>query len=153
MTTRLPSALALAAVLSLAACDSPTEPGEVAGNWALASIGEMTLPAVTMDDANGRAETLADTLRLKADGTGTRIGIQRYRGPNATAWNPTTRVERPVVFTLRDGRLEITSVCGPLELCAPGPHYTGSLGAGELRLRGGGGQPGGPAYLYRRAGR
>jgi hypothetical protein len=56
-----------------------------------------------------------------------------------------TAIERRLSYQLRGEAIEITDLCGPLELCAPPPHWTGRLTSDALRLNG----EAGP-YVYRR---
>lgn len=145
---------ALAAVLFTAgACDLSLESGSLAGTYALASYGGDPLPAVAFDDTErGRLELLADTLRLRGDGTGSRVTVSRWRPPGATATLPTERRESQLGYEVRGNRLEISFVCGPHELCAEGPHLTGRANGASIRLTVITTRPEGGVYLFRRIG-
>ena len=54
-------------------CESVLEPAGGAGTYVLESVGGRPLPAVVWHDELVRATILADTFRLRSDGTGTRV--------------------------------------------------------------------------------
>ena len=130
---------ALAAlVLSTVACQQSSAPefsrsGEEAV-YVLRSVAAAPLPAVVIDNGYAVVTFVADTLRLRPDGSGVQVIAERTRD----AGQP--EVEgmqvRPLHYTVVGNRIEVSLVCPPtaLMLCAAPPHYRGTLTTTGLRL-------------------
>lgn len=79
---------------------------------------------------------LADTIRLQPEATGTKVSaidVEYLKEPNRDG---PARMDPRISYELKGESIEITDLCGPLELCAPPPHWTGRVTVDELRLDG-----------------
>lgn len=150
MPTPFRTLLALAALLTAAsACDSPVEPGDLAGTYALVQVNGAPLPAVTFEEPHLRIERLSDVLQLKTDGTGRQVVQLRTTHP-ATGKPPEVEtVTWELGFAARDARVEISYFCPPNALCIAGPHLTGRL-EGQVLLLAERPDMGGHRFRYRR---
>jgi hypothetical protein len=111
--TRLASAVL--ALLAFTACDDdPLRPEDAAGAYVLRTVRGEPLPAVLWEGDGMQFRVLADTLHLNADGTGREIWLLELSGQRAAQ---SSRLERPLQFEIRDGRLEGTYLCPPSLYC------------------------------------
>src|SRR5438309_8738627 len=97
-----------------AGCRAPFSPSDVAGTYALKRIANDPLP--TMLFTSG-LDVAADTLRLNADGYGTRVFVlnidPRYAGHDSG------RREGDFQFIIVKGHIELTFPCPRNETCIP----------------------------------
>lgn len=100
--------LALAVVIAGLGCDDPLGPEDVVGTYVLRTVREQPLPVIVMENENVTARLLADTIRLRRNGTGTEVAVYELTG---TVTNPSNRIEREIEFEVRDGRLDGGYVC------------------------------------------
>jgi hypothetical protein len=77
----LPSpALALVALaLATTACSSPLEPEQVGGVYVLREVNGRPATEATVSDGVREFRMIADTVRFREDGSGTRVSIQAVR--------------------------------------------------------------------------
>lgn len=111
------------------ACSDALGPDAFAGRYQLHRVGPETLPTVLYVAGNDTGYVLAHTFLLGDDGGGTVAAVIEHRGAagvDTVAW------DRPVRLAVVAEGIEITIVCGPLELCTPGPHYVGRHSAEGL---------------------
>jgi hypothetical protein len=109
----------------VAGCTDVLSPVDYFGEYALTRVGGNALPAFVFDNGSVSAVVVADTIRIRSDGTGSRTGVWIYTnvGPQLAITAP-NRVEgtSEFVYKVVKNRLEMTTVCGPLANCAPPPH-------------------------------
>jgi hypothetical protein len=112
------------------ACDASTAPNDFVAEYALISLDAQALPVALpvgspLDEAGTRV--LADTLRLRADGTGVRI--MRY-GVGSTSAIVIVRDE--LRWRAIGDALEVSFPCDDVVLasCIAPPHLAGHFGAG-----------------------
>jgi hypothetical protein len=135
-TSRRSRAALLATVL-LAGCGEPLGPEDVAGTYVLRSVAGELLPAVAVASDDATFRIVADTLRLRADGTGRRLTTTEIEPAVAPAGGngpEVVRGERALRFRVVSARVEIEYVCGINEMCVAPPHLSGRRGRGELRI-------------------
>lgn len=113
--------------------------------YVLESVGGKPLPALVFESESVRAQILTDTVRLQPDGTGTKVYALDVEYLKAPHRDGSTLIDRRISYQLKGDAIEITNICGPAELCAPPPHWTGRITSDTLRLNG---EPG--PYVYRR---
>ena len=121
---RAPLLAALLAGAVALGCGDSLGPDDVAGRYALQAIAGEPLPAVSFTGADVTVRVLAETLVLRADGTGTATvheEVEELSLPPGTTRSD-RRWERALRFRARDDRLEIEFICGPGELCVRPPH-------------------------------
>lgn len=129
MRPRILLALAVPAVL---ACESgllPQPQAEVAGTFAL----DVSDGPVVLQWASVRATLLADTLRLKSDGTLVRSGRTHY--DYDTFPDTTVSSTVPYLHQTEGFRIELEYVCPPNALCSPPPHLWGTVTGESLVLK------------------
>lgn len=123
---RLRTALSLALVApALLACESVVSDDAPA----LPATFVLETP-MTYESAGGRLTLLADTLRLSADGSALRSTRSVSTFANRT--DTTFRADARYAFELTGDGIELTYICGPAELCAPAPHYSGRFDNGRM---------------------
>lgn len=109
-------------------CSDSLAPEDVAGVYVLERIGSDPLPAVLFETEYGIVRVESESIRLRADGTGTvssmKESIPWQDGHSATGpvWS-----ERAIRFRTVAGRIEIEFVCAANESCLPGPHMVARL--------------------------
>ena len=121
---RAPLLAALLAGTLALGCGDSLGPYDVAGRYALQAIAGEALPAVSFTGAYVTVRVIAETLLLRADGTGTakvHAEVEELSLPPG-ARRSDQRWERALRFRTTDDRLEIEFVCGPAQLCARPPH-------------------------------
>ena len=126
---------ALLIALSCIGCSDLFEPADDVDVYVLERVGSDALPAVSDSNAYTRFRVLADTLRLRADRTGTRTGLVEYE---ALQNGDGTPQELPVAwdftFEVVLGRVEIAFVCADSASCIAPPHYVARLQKSGLRV-------------------
>ena len=128
---------AVALLLGAAAlgCGDPLRPADVAGAYALVRVESEALPAVLYSNEYVRVRVLADTLRLNADGSGTRIGLRDVEPlQQGVAPAGETRVEGEFRFWTANGRVEVDFICPPNANCVAPPHLVARPVPGGLRV-------------------
>jgi hypothetical protein len=107
-----------ALILLGASCRDPLTPGHVAGSYVLRQVGGDALPAVLSENGFFRLVVLADTLRLRPDGTGTVTGLRDEQplGAGITAAGPKL-VTMALMYHVVHDRIEMSFVCPPYALC------------------------------------
>lgn len=118
----LVAVMACAALLPLSACESTLDPSAVLGEYALVAIGGDALPARA--NTWSGIETLADTIRLREDGTGERISVDREAGSGVNR-----RHEEAIVWRVNGDALEVSFPCptNALVSCIAPPHLAGPM--------------------------
>jgi hypothetical protein len=117
--------LAASLVFATLACHDSLAPRDVAGTYVLQSVAMEPLPAEIYRNDYVTVRVMADTLRLRPDGTGTMSGShvaeprQEGMAPAAPTW-----WSGQVRFRIVDDDVEVTMICPPNANCAPGPHLT-----------------------------
>jgi hypothetical protein len=127
---------ALVVLFSSTGCESLLAPISDERTYVLESVGGVSLPALVFASETNRVTMLADTVRLQRDGSGTKvyaIDVEYLKEPNR---NGRALIERRISYMLKGDAVAITDICGPAELCAPSPHWTGRISSSELRLNG-----------------
>jgi hypothetical protein len=128
------------ALALLASCGEPTNPARAAGLYVMRLVEDDALPARVFENESVRSTIVADTLRLRPDGTGTHVGVARTdflyvadRGPE------TSRYSQELVFRVVGPRVEIGFICPPNANCAPPPHLVAMLRDDGLQVEYAGG--------------
>jgi hypothetical protein len=120
-----------------AGCTDVLSPAEYIGEYALTRVAGNALPAFVFDNGSVSAVVVADTIRVRSDGTGSRTSVRVYTNVNRhVAITAPTRVEGTTEFVYRvvQNRLEITTVCAANANCAPPPHVVAIRTSGGLRV-------------------
>ena len=127
--------LALLIAIACFGCSDPVEPADVADVYVLERVGSDPLPAVYDSNAYVRVRVLADTLRLRADGTGTRTGLLEYEAlQNGDGAPQAVPVAQDFAFEVVLGRVEIAFVCADWASCIAPPHYIARPQPSGLRV-------------------
>jgi hypothetical protein len=121
-STPLATAFAILSVLTLA-CQESLGPTDAPGTYVLRRVERDPLPTVLYDNEIYAVRVIADTIRLRPDGTGIISGVYE-----AVPLHEGLPAEGPVYSTtsiryraVRD-QLEIEYVCPDLANCLPPPH-------------------------------
>lgn len=112
------------ALIAAAGCESVLAPADVAGTYALVSVGGMSLP-YTLPDGTPEHTIITDTLILGADGRGTWITVRDVAYPSPTT--PTRiRETMPVVLERRRDALVLVEgfACQYRTDCRPPESFT-----------------------------
>jgi hypothetical protein len=126
----------ISAVASTIGCADSVAPQDFVGEYVLTRVAGDPLPTLIFDQPGASPSVVADTLRLRADGTGSRMrlvlfpGISAVVGVRATTGSgvDTTIVKLTSVaatnltFEVVGNALAITYVCPINADCAPPPH-------------------------------
>ena len=121
-STRFPRT-SLAVVLLAVGCREPLVPASVAGAYVLREVANDALPTLRYTTDYVRVQVLADTIRLRADGTGTLASLEVTESLVTAAAPPAPRLSHSEVFFRVNGhRIEITHYCPPNANCVAGPH-------------------------------
>jgi len=102
--------------------------------YVLRTVAAAPLPAVVIDNGYAVVTFVADTLRLRPDGSGVQVIAERTRDAGQPE---VARTEsRALSYSVVGDRIEISIVCPPtaLMLGAAPPHYRGALTRTGLRL-------------------
>jgi hypothetical protein len=113
-------ALSLVVAASTLGCSDSLSPLDVAGAYTLETRDGASLPVMVYADASRNIFLVSETLVFRAGGRGTITWVQEHRhvgGPTETITST-----RDFSYEILDDRIEITMICGPLELCTPPPH-------------------------------
>ena len=117
---------ALTILVGASACAAPTAPEQFVAEYALVSLASQSLPASPYP-LDAATTVLADTVRLRSDGTGERV-VRENVG------NLRMLFEDRVELTWRaiGDSLEVSFPCDDVTLasCIAPPHLAGRLGAG-----------------------
>jgi hypothetical protein len=129
----LVGAVALAAM----GCRDALSPADYEGEYVLIRVAGEALPALLFDNDLVSGFAIADTIRLRADGSGSRIHVARYDGiaSSLASRAPNNSVSNSELhFQVVGGVLEITYVCPPNADCAAGPHALAVRTAAGLNI-------------------
>jgi hypothetical protein len=141
----LASLATFAAVVLSAGCQQSGAP-EIGGPFApradgaavyvLRSVAAAPLPAVVVDNGYVVVRFVADTLRLRPDGSGVQIIAERTRSLDPDLPETESTQAYPLHYIVAGDRIEISIECPPnaLMLCAEPPHYRGTVTRTGLRL-------------------
>lgn len=136
LSAHIPRSLLLAPLVLLASCGDSLAPGSLPGTYSLRRVAGEPLPAVVARNSYGTIIVHSEAIRLELDGTGS-ISTSSEIVPHdvSVPLQGSSTAESQIRWAIRNGRVHIEHICGPLELCAPGPHLVGVLGDHTLRLR------------------
>ena len=132
---RLSSALVL--LVTLSSC-TPTEPRPVQAEFVAESVGGEALPALVVDNEYATITLLADTIRIHADGTGSRVTIVHAVTDFVEVPDPGPVKRYVNTFSYRyvDGRFELEYPCNDVIIvvasCVAPPHLTGTFSGDQL---------------------
>jgi hypothetical protein len=117
--------LAASLMFAALACQDSLAPTDVAGTYVLQSVATEPLPAEIYRNDYVTIRVIADTLRLRPDGTGTMSGVQ-VAEPRQEGMAPATPAwwTGQLRFRIVEGDVEVTMICPPDANCVPGPHLT-----------------------------
>lgn len=124
--------MAAATLLMTFGCELATAPQPAPGTYVLRSVAGDPLPTVQFATEYITVRVLADTLRLRADGTGTERILQQAHLSTSTIPEPPEARESDVRYRTRRNRIELEYICPPNALCAAPPHLRGRLARGGL---------------------
>lgn len=115
-------------MLALVSCGTVLEPEDLSGEFVLQAT-----PVILQPD-NGRLEIIADTLRVRSDGSATRVVAESFQSEAGSYVD--VRIEQ-YRYTIRRGTVEFAFVCPihALMLCTPPPHIWGTPTSTGLSLR------------------
>jgi hypothetical protein len=144
------SQLALAILITLMlGCGESVGPDDAPGSYVLRRVDGDPLPAVLYDNEIYAVRVISDTIRLRADGTGTISGIR-----DALPLHEGLPAEGPVHastnirFKALVKRIEIEYECPPNANCLPPPHLIAHLRSDGLTARWGPGMLGRSPLFY-----
>lgn len=130
----IPASVALLAVLTLG-CRESLEPEAVVGTWSLQRVVDDPLPTVLYSTEHVVVWVTSDTIRLRADGSGTISGVRSYTPveqgvePQGPGWS-----QSDIHFRVIDGRIEIEYVCPINASCIAPPHLIARPADDGLRV-------------------
>jgi hypothetical protein len=106
-------------VVTGSGCSSSTGPSSVAGTYVLRSIAGDALPAVAVTGVyiEGPPIVLADTIRFRGDGAGTRAITSRGGGIGDGQPGRVSHDVLPLRVHVRGGQLDLFYDCGPNANC------------------------------------
>ena len=131
MSARLPILL-IATLLGAVACRDRPGPADFAGAYALDLVGESMLPAVILSSESATMRLIADTLRLRADGTGSTASVWEMENPPDAPVR--SFLSSPLRFVVIGDRAEIEFICPINALCAEPPHRIARFSGQGLRV-------------------
>jgi hypothetical protein len=137
MTRIRRSAALLAATYAVASCRlvATGADGEEGDAYVLRTVAGEQVPAVAVSNGLVVVVKLADTIWLRADGTGREVKVERSRSDvSLPPGEITRRYEHSFHYRVSDGGFEVEFPCPPNASCVAPPHYRGELTAGRLRL-------------------
>jgi len=114
-------------------CGDSLATGDLVGSYVLRRVGPDALPTVLFSNDYVTSRVLADTLRLSANGSGTRASSQVVQ-ERATGVIDTVQSEAGFRFHVRDGGVEIAFDCPINGDCAAPPHFVGHAISGDLEI-------------------
>lgn len=123
--------LALGVALAVTGCHDPFSPEAVADTYVLFATGAADFPVVVLENEVITVSILADTFRLRDDGTGSHTRSQHVsqHGPHPGESSHTWTSE--FTYELRGDGFEVSYECPPfasreaLNLCVAPPHEIG----------------------------
>ena len=129
--------LIISAMGSTIGCADSVSPQDFVGEYALTRIQGDPLPALMFNN-NISPTIVADTIRLRADGTGSRdrvIAASLLRSALPVGSTPPTATRTDLIFKVTGGVLAITYVCPPNANCTPTmPHAFALRTASGLKI-------------------
>ena len=128
-------AAAIVLLLPIVGCDSPLSPTDLAGTYVLQRIAANPLPAELYRNEDVAVRVIADTIRLRADGTASTAGATELEWlRDGAASREQSSSESAAHFRIVDGRIEITWICPINANCAEGPHLIARRDGDGLRV-------------------
>jgi hypothetical protein len=132
--------LALGIALGATGCDDPVSPEAVADTYVLFATGGADFPVAVLDNEVVTVSILADTFRLRDDGTGSHTRSQRVaqHGPQPVVETHTWTSE--FTYQMRGDGFEISYECPGFASpafptsCIPPPHEIGRWVSGGFVL-------------------
>jgi hypothetical protein len=114
-------------------CRDGLGPSDVAGTYVLERVGGAPLPAEVFRDRQSMMQVLADTLRLRDDGTGHYASIRAIHllGGSLASDIP-TRLDSDLQFEIVGTRIDIAFACPENANCIAGPHLVAHQHDGGL---------------------
>jgi hypothetical protein len=125
------------ALLLTAACDSPAGPMEGGEAYELKSVAGDEVPAIVLQNEHVTVVLLADTLRFFGEGRGVELRHQEVTYTNGPETPEVSRIETAFGYGIAGDSIEISYVCPSFASCIAGPHLTGRVDGGVLRLNAG----------------
>ena len=116
-----------AAVAAAAACSDGLNPFDPADVYVLRTVGGEPLPALGSQHGDVTVHIVADTLRLRLNGSGSHSGVQRIVSPGSGPDGNLIPQSGDFTYEQVGDRVEITFACPPNALCIRGPHIVGRL--------------------------
>ena len=117
-----------------AGCDSPTGARLADDVYALTSVGGEPVPTVLFAFEGTTVVVLADTLRFSSHAPGTHVRRQEVTHDTDPGSPRVERYEAEFGYRITGDRIEISYVCPPFASCVAGPHLTGVITDGTIRL-------------------
>ena len=118
--------LAAAPLLLTLSCNDPTGPLVDDARYDLVHIAGEALPAQAFQTDLVRVTTESETLRFRADGTGSDIRSQLVEQP-AGATPEEMHFDTPFHYVVANGRIQIGFDCPPNASCVAPPHMIGRM--------------------------
>ena len=123
------------ALLSSCALEPTGRDGQTGNTFVLRTVDGVAVPAVVVSNSHVEAVKLADTIWLRANGTGREVTVERSSSDIALPpGEHTYRYEREFTYRVSAGDLEVEFPCPANASCVAPPHYLGKLTADVLRL-------------------
>lgn len=127
-------AVLLGAAAVAAACESPFSPGPPAATYVLAAPAGDTLPVVLWTHEGHTLSVLADTIRLRSDGSGVHVRLQRLQPANSETTASPSSTRAPFAYRIVGERIEISYPCPPNANCIAPPHEIGRVTEDAIAL-------------------
>lgn len=128
------TALATLAVLTLG-CEGSHGPSNTPRTYVLREVQGDPLPTVLYTNEYVAVHVISDTIRLRADGTGTISGVRSSEPLQPLILpQPPTWGTADIRFRRGIDRIEIDYVCPPNANCAPPPHLIAVEGNNRLQV-------------------
>lgn len=124
------SLVAVVLCSALAACEGLGDPADLEVGFVLD-----VEPAVVLESGSVRAQILEERLWLETDGTARREIKEHIDFPSPGPRDTTVTYEEEYAYEVDGTTIELMARCGPLALCAPGPHLWGQMTSEGLELR------------------
>ena len=123
MATFLPLQPTLACLLAITlACGDSIGPEDAAGTFVLRQVQQDLLPTVMSQNEFFVIRVLADTIRLRADGTGNFSGVRESVSLQGGSGEGPVHVASDLHYRVMGNRVEIDFDCPDLAICVPPPH-------------------------------
>ena len=128
-------AAAIGLLLPILGCGSPLSPTDVAGTYVLQRIATDPLPAELFRNEDVAVRVIADTIRLRADGTASTAGATELEWlHDGAAPRERSSSESAAHFRIVDGHIEVTWICPINANCVEGPHLIARRDGDGLRV-------------------